>query len=109
MSPDITDGCLETSWTPQVCLGRFSLDLVVDGGVEGERLEQFAVSSDDADVCVADEHADRRAGVAAAHPDVVQDAVVTQGALAVLIDDVVAEPEVVRDDGVPGVALGRAA
>ncbi len=43
------------------------LGLVVAFGVEGEVAEEFAVSGDDADVAVGDEHDDFASAVAGAH------------------------------------------
>ena len=66
---------------------------------------------------VVDQDEDRCAGVAAAQADVMQPAVVPQGALAVGVDLVVADPEVAIDQrdagggglGPGGVGLGRGA
>jgi hypothetical protein len=77
--------------------------LVVDVGVEGEVAEQFAGGGvDDADVAVGGEQGDAGSGVGSADADVVEPAVVAQGDVAGLVDDVVADPPV----GVIGPAGG---
>src|SRR4029453_18046225 len=67
--------------------------LGVDVGVEGEVAEQFAGGGvDDADVAVGGEQGDAGSGVGSADADVVEPAVVAQGDVAGLVDDVVADP-----------------
>src|SRR5215510_1429637 len=69
--------------------------LVVDVGVEGEVAEEFAGGGvDDADVAVGGEQGDAGSGVGSADADVVESAVVAQGDVAGLVDDVVADPPV---------------
>jgi hypothetical protein len=107
--------CLETSFA--VVSGHSShpgcLGLVVAGRVEGELADEFAVVvGDDSQLQVAGEDEDFGAGpAAAADADVVEPAVVAQGELAVGIDGVAADAEVLADAdalAVAGIARGRA-
>jgi len=98
--------CLETSFA--VVSGHSShlgcLGLVVARWVRGELADEFAVVvGDDSQLQVAGEDQDFGAGPAASDADVVEPAVVTQGELAVGVDGVAADTEVLADaDALPG-------
>ena len=85
--------------------------MVVVGWVEGEFADEFPVVwGDDPQLQVAGEDEDSGTGPAAADADVVEPAVVAQGELAVGVDAVAADAEVLADaDALAGgAARGRA-
>src|SRR5690348_2912955 len=92
--------CLETSFAAVSGLSSHPgwLGLVVAGRVEAEFADQFAVFlGDDPELKVAGEDEDLGAGPAASDADVVELAVVAQGELAVGVDGVAADAEVLAD------------
>src|SRR5690242_13459919 len=92
--------CLETSFAAVSGLNSHPgwLGLVVAGRVEAEFADQFAVFlGDDPELKVAGEDEDLGAGPAASDADVVELAVVAQGELAVGVDGVAADTEVLAD------------